>query len=41
MLGERYGGRGMLCCELQRAWCRVVGEENNPLRAVGKHLLEC
>jgi hypothetical protein len=40
MLGERYDGRGMLCCEFKRAW-RCVGEENNPLRAVGKHLLEC
>ena len=41
MLGERYDGRGTLCCELKRAWRRVVGEENNPLCAVCQHLLEC
>ena len=41
MLGERYDGRGMLCCELKRARGRVVGEENNPLRAVCQHFLEC
>ena len=40
MLGERYDGRGMLCCELKRARGRVVGEENDPLRAVCQHLLE-
>ena len=34
VLGERYDGRGVLCRELKRAWRRVVGEENNPLRAV-------
>ena len=41
MLGKRYDGRGMLCCELKRARGRIVGEENNPLRAVCQHFLEC
>ena len=40
LLGERYDGRGVLGCELKRAWRRVVGEENNPLRAASQHLLE-